>query len=374
MRRRHLPVCLVGAAIVLFHMLTQRRAPIAVAPSDGSATSRKTSAPNAIDPKCAELERRFDDAVGAARREHAERTWANKSPDCPRERRSWRQPRLSFQVVGTPCQPWWRQDAIAIVDKLASKSDVAVEWGSGSSSFWLAERVGRLHAVENDKTWAERMRRDLNRLFGNARIHVADAAEQRRKTCKRDGCEKAERDALDELRRAAYANVTLSRGDGSVDTVADLVVDDGRMRFEVMKRALRLLKPEGGVLVLDNSNRDHYNRDLGPDTFNLLELVPRHWLRYTSPETWPDDGSLSPEDRRTAKHWIHRDSIVTTVWMSRPAHCAPREALTLLPGGPGAAEVAASGSDAPDGRRARGGPRRSPPRTPRVIKAVGGTL
>ena len=127
MRRLHLLVCLVGAAIVLFHMLTQRRAPIAVAPSDGSATSRKTSAPNAIDPKCAELERRFEDALGAARREHAERTWANKRPDCPRERRSWRQQGLSFQVVGTPCQPWWRQDAIAIVAALASKDDVAVE-------------------------------------------------------------------------------------------------------------------------------------------------------------------------------------------------------------------------------------------------------
>jgi len=381
MRRLHLLVCLVGAAIVLFHMLTQRRAPIAVAPSDGSATS-----PKAIDPKCAELERRFDDAVGAARREHAERTWANKRPDCPRERRSWRQQGLSFQVVGTPCQPWWRQDAIAIVDALASKTDVAVEWGSGSSSFWLAERVGRLHAVENDKKWAERMRRDLNRLFGNARVHVADTKEERRQTCSRDGCAKAEWDALDELRRAAYANVTLSRGDGSVDTVADLVVDDGRMRFEVMKRALRLLKPEGGVLVLDNSNR--YTRDFRPD-FNLPDLVPRHWLRYTSPKTWPDDGSLSPEDRRTANLWIQRDFVVTTVWMSRPAHCAPREALTLLPGAAGAADAAAlpihaAVSDralfphaALDGRRARGGPRRSPPRTPRVFKAVraaGGTL
>ena len=386
MRRLHLLVSLVGAAIVLFHMLTQRRAPIAVAPSDGSATSRKTSAPNAIDPKCAELERRFKDAVGAARREHAERKWANKRPDCPRERRSWRQQGLSFQVVGTPCQPWWRQDAIAIVAALASKDDVAVEWGSGSSSFWLAERVGRLHAVEHNEAWGEHMRRDLNRLFGNARVHVADTKEERRQTCSRDGCEKAEWDALDELRRAAYANVTLSRGDGSVDTVADLVVDDGRMRFEVMKRALRLLKPEGGVLVLDNSNR--YTRDFRPD-FNLPDLVPRHWLRYTSPKTWPDDGSLSPEDRRTANLWIQRDFVVTTVWMSRPAHCAPREALTLLPGAAGAAHAAAlpihaAVSDRPlfpraalDGRRARGGPRRSPPRNPRVFKAVraaGGTL
>ena len=201
-------------------------------------------------------------------------------------------------------------------------SQVAVEWGSGSSSFWLAERVGRLHAVENDKTWAERMRRDLNRLFGNARIHVADAAEQRRKTCKRDGCEKAERDALDELRRAAYANVTLSRGDGSVDTVADLVVDDGRMRYAVMQRALTLLRPEGGVLVLDNSNRGRYDP-------GLFENVPGHWLRFTSATPWPDDGTLTPLERATANVHIRKDSLQTTVWLSRPAHCGPRATMSI---------------------------------------------
>ena len=51
----------------------------------------------------------------------------------------------------------------------------------------------------------------------------------------------------------------------------DFVSIDGRARVACFKCALQLLKPHGGVLVLDNSERRRYA--VG------MEQVPSHWLR-----------------------------------------------------------------------------------------------
>ena len=266
---------------------------------------------------CAALTRRFEAAVAVARREHAERVWSNATAACASERRSWRPPGLSFQVIGTNCQPWWRQDAIAVVDALLSEDAVAVEWGAGSSTFWLAERVGFLHSIESSGTWGERMHKSLsalgtlNRLADKVALHVVD----------RGYCPLGHR-CEDRERAMRYVDEALVRPDGSVDAVADLVVDDGRMRYAVMQRALTLLRPEGGVLVLDNSNRGRYDP-------GLFENVPGHWLRFTSATPWPDDGTLTPLERATANVHIRKDSLQTTVWLSRPAHCGPRATMSI---------------------------------------------
>lgn len=52
----------------------------------------------------------------------------------------------------------------------------------------------------------------------------------------------------------------------------DLVVVDGRGRPACVARAMRLLKPSGGVLVVDNAER--------PLVGEALAGVPGHWLRF----------------------------------------------------------------------------------------------
>lgn len=55
--------------------------------------------------------------------------------------------------------------------------------------------------------------------------------------------------------------------DGSFDFISI----DGRGRVACFPRALQLLKPVGGILVLDNAERSYYRAG--------IDQVPRHWLR-----------------------------------------------------------------------------------------------
>ena len=51
----------------------------------------------------------------------------------------------------------------------------------------------------------------------------------------------------------------------------DYISVDGRARMHCLVRALPLLKPEGGVLLLDNSERELYQK--------AFDMVPSWWLK-----------------------------------------------------------------------------------------------
>lgn len=53
----------------------------------------------------------------------------------------------------------------------------------------------------------------------------------------------------------------------------DLISIDGRSRVECARVAISLLKPSGGILILDNSERRAYAE--------VFRLIPRHWIRYS---------------------------------------------------------------------------------------------
>ena len=51
----------------------------------------------------------------------------------------------------------------------------------------------------------------------------------------------------------------------------DYISVDGRARMHCLVRALPLLKPEGGILLLDNSERELYQK--------AFDMVPSWWLK-----------------------------------------------------------------------------------------------
>ena len=53
----------------------------------------------------------------------------------------------------------------------------------------------------------------------------------------------------------------------------DVISIDGRSRVECARLAISLLKPSGGILILDNSERRAYAE--------VFRLMPRHWIRYS---------------------------------------------------------------------------------------------
>ena len=52
-----------------------------------------------------------------------------------------------------PNAPWLTSDAIDYLNASLKNSDIYVEWGSGRSTAWFAERVGHVTSVESDREW-----------------------------------------------------------------------------------------------------------------------------------------------------------------------------------------------------------------------------
>jgi hypothetical protein len=68
---------------------------------------------------------------------------------------------------GLPC---WAPGAADYLASMLSGKEVAVEWGGGASSVWLAPKVFRLHVVEHDLDWIERIAAATDQ-FNNVTIH-----------------------------------------------------------------------------------------------------------------------------------------------------------------------------------------------------------
>lgn len=60
----------------------------------------------------------------------------------------------------------------------------------------------------------------------------------------------------------------------------DYISVDGRVRMDCLARALPLLRPAGGILLLDNSEREWYQV--------AFQMVPKHWLMVRRPHCLPD--------------------------------------------------------------------------------------
>lgn len=120
--------------------------------------------------------------------------------------------------------------AVEQLDKLVFPGARILEWGSGGSSIFFAERGAGVICIEHDRSWARLVRTEL-------------------------------------ARRRLSERVTINRIDLSADYVAvvdrldgrfDLVVVDGRRRVECVEKA-RNRVAAGGWLVLDDSDRQAYS-------------------------------------------------------------------------------------------------------------------
>jgi hypothetical protein len=124
-----------------------------------------------------------------------------------------------------PNLPWWPFPAKECIESLIQRDWVVIEFGSGSSTIWLAGRVAYVYSFEDNPEWYERI--------------------------------------TDRLRLQNVSNVTLRlrKGEGFydlrdfADRVFDLAIVDGYCRFGCVEAVLPKLKA-GGFLYLDNSDAD----------------------------------------------------------------------------------------------------------------------
>jgi hypothetical protein len=69
--------------------------------------------------------------------------------------------RLAVHQRLHPDAPWLTAEATSVLERWLRRDQVGIEWGSGRSTLWFAERVGRLLSVEHHPGWHETVSRQL---------------------------------------------------------------------------------------------------------------------------------------------------------------------------------------------------------------------
>jgi hypothetical protein len=164
--------------------------------------------------------------------------------------------------------PWWTFESIAWVDGfLGARTGARVlEWGSGSSTLWLAARAGHVTSIEYDASFAELVRA---RIPANVDLRVVEPV-----TAPPAG-------PVARSAKAGFEHLEFAPYVGVADELAlgwDLVVVDGRARGACLGKALEVVAPDGVVLV-DNVERDR-NRDAVLALGNGVDVV---WTRGLTP-------------------------------------------------------------------------------------------
>ena len=141
--------------------------------------------------------------------------------------------KMSVDKEGNPI-PWNTYPYIKFIEQRLKNNFDVFEFGSGNSTMWYASRVQSVKAVENDKTWFEKISKS-----------------------KPENVELVHQDLTDKdkyVNEVAVANKKYH-----------LIIIDGRNRVESLRASIQNLR-EDGVIVFDNSDLPIYK-----EAINILE-------------------------------------------------------------------------------------------------------
>ncbi len=129
-----------------------------------------------------------------------------------------------------PNHPWLTRTMIEILDTWLQPGDAGLEFGSGRSTRWFAQRVGHLTSVEHNPEWYRIVSEQLTSSGGNVDYRL---------------CEDGETDSD----ATEYLKVVNSIAPRSID----FCLIDGAARDHCALASLDKIKP-GGILIVDNVN------------------------------------------------------------------------------------------------------------------------
>lgn len=177
-----------------------------------------------------------------------------------------------------PDDPWLVRDAVAALDEWLEPHHKVLEWGSGVSTPWLAERAGSVTSIEHDPEWHRKALVALGqKSLKNAEVRLAVEA--------------------DYVRQA----------DSFPDGAFDLILNDGLLRGRALSASLSKLKP-GGLLVCN-----HVNYFLPSDS-----ATPHSRSRADGPEESVDPDAFVELQRWKVK-WMS-DGVIDTAFFWKPEH------------------------------------------------------
>lgn len=123
-------------------------------------------------------------------------------------------------------RPDWSPDTIHKIDKVLNKTYTVFEWGTGYSTIWLAQRVGKVITMEHDPDWFYKIQEIIRELgLTNIEQHLYPLDNEKYYTKIHD-----------------FKDI-------------DFIIIDGRNRIRCFNEAIKL----GKFIMLDDSERDKYS-------------------------------------------------------------------------------------------------------------------
>jgi len=168
-----------------------------------------------------------------------------------------------------PDLPWLTPTSISFLDQFLKPTDIGLEFGSGRSTLWFANKVSKLFSVEHDNGWYEKIKQHIQKnSIDNVIYHHISLEE------------------MTERMVPAYVEVINSVNDNTLD----FVLVDGKYRDFCATSSITKLKSKG-LLIIDNADvylpsdcdtpnsRKMINGTSSPewDRFNSLT---ENWRRY----------------------------------------------------------------------------------------------
>lgn len=157
----------------------------------------------------------------------------------------------TFRKLHSP-SPWLSQSSILFFENYLTKQHIGCEFGSGFSSLFFSNRIGKLVSIEHDTNWYKMIQNKMKLLkISNVEYHLIPE----------NDIKDFENTTFDfetdffKVRRD-YVNY-FSALENHQNETFDFILVDGRARCECVFKAIPKLKP-GGLMILDNSERKRY--------------------------------------------------------------------------------------------------------------------
>jgi predicted O-methyltransferase YrrM len=165
-----------------------------------------------------------------------------------------------------PDWPWLTKDAILILNQLLNQDDIGLEFGSGRSTVWFAQKINHLTSIEHDNFWFSKIKEKLenDNLISKVEYNLVKPTQL---------------DYLKILEKIENESM-------------DFVLIDGLFRDRACLNSIPKLK-KGGILIIDNINWFIPNKSYSPNSLknryeseiwsNIFEKVVKGWRRiYTT--------------------------------------------------------------------------------------------
>jgi len=165
---------------------------------------------------------------------------------------------------------WISEPAKELLEKLLNPSMIGLEYGSGCSTIWLAQRVKSLVSVEHDEKWFERITKLLdNNNLENVNLVYAPSK--------------------------SYVKVVQSYPDETFD----FVFNDGlkQYRSQCIIASWPKIK-KGGIMIIDNSKTRHSEKGI-----LFIRRQGAKGERYQGPVTNPWTGRRNEKGVETSL-WV----------------------------------------------------------------------